>query len=63
LAIFLYFMHSLAEIKHTLLGTKYIIHGFLKAPNGSSLNVRSVWFINNDESCSLKRESMDYLIC
>jgi len=37
-------------IEETLYGTRYVIDGALAAPDGSSLNVRSVWFINRRTS-------------
>lgn len=40
--------NEISGIKRTIFGTKYIIDGFMKSPDGSSLNVRSVWFIDDD---------------
>jgi len=38
-------------VEETRYGTRYVIDGTLAAPDGSSLNVRSVWFINRGTSC------------
>ncbi len=32
----------------TIFGTRYVIDGLLKAPDGTWLNVRSAWFIDNE---------------
>ena len=37
-------------VEETRYGTRYVIDGALAAPDGSSLNVRSVWFINRGTS-------------
>jgi hypothetical protein len=37
-------------VEETRYGTRYVIDGTLAAPDGSSLNVRSVWFINRGTS-------------
>jgi hypothetical protein len=35
--------------KNTRYGVRYVVDGLLKAPEGSRLNVRSVWFISRHE--------------
>lgn len=40
--------NEISGIKRTIFGTKYIIDGFMKSPDGSLLNVRTVWFIDDD---------------
>ena len=37
------------EIIEQFDGVKYVIHGEMKAPNGSILRVRTVWFIRAEE--------------
>lgn len=32
----------------TTFGTRYVIEGLLKAPNGTWLNIRSAWFIDSE---------------
>ncbi|HEX9272935.1 MAG TPA: hypothetical protein VGA01_12050 [Candidatus Binatia bacterium] len=32
----------------TIFGTRYVIEGRLEAPDGTWLNVRSAWFVDND---------------
>ena len=32
----------------TIFGTRYVIDGLLKAPDGTWLNVRSAWFIDDE---------------
>jgi hypothetical protein len=39
-------MGTVVEIETTAHGTRYVVDGLLAAPDGASLNVRSVWFIN-----------------
>jgi len=34
--------------KKTVFGTRYVIDGPLKAPDGTWLNVRTAWFIDKD---------------
>jgi Domain of unknown function (DUF6883) len=39
------------EITHeekTIFGTRYVIEGLLKAPDGRRLNVRTAWFLDDD---------------
>jgi hypothetical protein len=39
------------EIRHeekTIFGTRYVIEGLLKAPDGRRLNVRTAWFLDDD---------------
>jgi hypothetical protein len=39
------------EITHeekTIFGTRYVIEGLLKAPDGGRLNVRTAWFLDDD---------------
>ncbi len=40
--------NPVAEAETTEFGTRYVIDGPLIAPDGTALNVRSVWFINRD---------------
>jgi hypothetical protein len=37
---------TVAAAEKTAYGTRYVVDGLLLAPDGASLNVRSVWFIN-----------------
>jgi hypothetical protein len=41
--------HVTAVVR-TAYGTRYVVDGVLKAPDGTSLNVRSVWFISENDS-------------
>lgn len=41
--------NEVAQTGTSRYGTRYVIDGVLRAPNGSVLNVRSVWFITNGE--------------
>lgn len=34
--------------ENTVFGTRYVIEGGLEAPDGTWLNVRSAWFIDNE---------------
>ena len=34
--------------ENTVFGTRYVIEGGLKAPDGTWLNIRSAWFIDNE---------------
>lgn len=36
---------TVIEVEKTAYGTRYVIDGVLVAPDGASLNLRSVWFI------------------
>ncbi len=38
--------HAVVETEDTPLGTQYVVEGILPAPDGTSLNVRSAWFID-----------------
>jgi uncharacterized protein DUF6883 len=38
--------HSVVETEETPLGTQYVVEGIVLAPDGTSLNVRSAWFID-----------------
>jgi hypothetical protein len=38
--------HEVTRTDETTFGTRYVVDGRLTAPDGTSLNVRSVWFIN-----------------
>jgi hypothetical protein len=40
--------NEIARQEQTMFGTRYIIEGSLKAPDGRSLNVRTAWFIDNE---------------
>jgi hypothetical protein len=40
--------NEIALEKGTSFGTRYVIDGLLKAPDGTWLNVRSAWFIENE---------------
>jgi hypothetical protein len=40
--------NPVAETETTEFGVRYVIDGPLAAPDGTALNVRSVWFINRD---------------
>ena len=37
---------TVTAIEKTAYGMRYVVDGLLAAPDGASLNVRSVWFIN-----------------
>jgi hypothetical protein len=38
--------HVVTRAEGTAYGTRYVVDGDVTAPDGTSLNVRSVWFIN-----------------
>lgn len=40
--------NEVARQEKTMFGTRYVVDGGLKAPDGSLLNVRTVWFIDDD---------------
>jgi hypothetical protein len=40
--------NEITRQEQTIFGTRYVIEGFLKAPDGRSLNVRTAWFIDNE---------------
>jgi len=40
--------NEIALEESTSFGTRYVIDGLLKAPDGTWLNVRSAWFIEDD---------------
>lgn len=40
--------NEIALEEKTIFGTRYVIDGLLKAPDGTWLNVRSAWFIDNE---------------
>ena len=40
--------NEIALEERTSFGTRYVIDGLLKAPDGTWLNVRSAWFIDNE---------------
>ena len=40
--------NEIALEERTTLGTRYVIDGLLKAPDGTWLNVRSAWFIDKE---------------
>ncbi len=40
--------NPLAAYEATAFGQRYVADGTLVAPDGTALNVRSVWFINSD---------------
>ncbi len=42
--------NAVTSVEETLYGTRYVVDGTLSAPDGSGLNVRSVWFINRRTS-------------
>ena len=41
---------TVTAAEKTPYGTRYVVDGLLTAPDGASLNVRSVWFINENAS-------------
>jgi hypothetical protein len=40
--------NEITQQKNTTFGTRYVIEGLLKAPDGRRLNVRTAWFIDDD---------------
>ena len=40
--------NEITQEEKTTFGTRYVIEGSLKAPDGRSLNVRTAWFIDNE---------------
>ncbi|MBI2985429.1 MAG: hypothetical protein HYY45_01550 [Deltaproteobacteria bacterium] len=40
--------NEVAVEEHTTFGPRYVIEGLLKAPDGTWLNIRSAWFINEE---------------
>jgi hypothetical protein len=40
--------NDIAQEEKTAFGTRYVIEGLLKAPDGRQLNVRTAWFIDDD---------------
>mgnify|MGYP001558454376 FL=1 len=38
--------HPVAKKEETPLGTQYVVEGIVRAPDGTSLHVRSAWFID-----------------
>ena len=40
--------NEIAREERTIFGTRYVVDGVLKAPDGQPLNVRTVWFIDDD---------------
>ena len=41
--------HDLTKTEDSPYGTRYVIEGFLKTPDGREPDVRSVWFIDSNE--------------
>ena len=39
--------NEVSHVEETAYGTRYVVDGALAAPDGTALNVRSVWFINH----------------
>ena len=42
--------NAVASVRHTPYGTRYVVDGAMAAPDGTTLNVRSVWFISETTS-------------
>ena len=40
--------NEVASKEKTIFGTRYVVDGVLKAPDGRTLNVRTVWFIEDN---------------
>jgi hypothetical protein len=40
--------NEITRQEQTIFGTRYVIEGILKAPDGRSLNIRTAWFIDNE---------------
>ena len=40
--------NEITREEKTIFGTRYLIEGPLRAPDGTSLNVRTAWFIDDD---------------
>ncbi|MGH7796053.1 MAG: DUF6883 domain-containing protein [Candidatus Binatia bacterium] len=40
--------NEIAREERTIFGTRYVVDGVLKTPDGQPLNVRTVWFIDDD---------------
>ena len=38
--------NKVSHVEETAYGTRYVVDGVLASPDGTALNVRSVWFIN-----------------
>ena len=41
--------HKVAEVEPSPFGTRYVVDGIMKTPDGRTPNVRSVWFIETGE--------------
>ena len=39
--------HEITKIEGSPFGTRYVIEGTMVAPDGTTLNIRSIWFIRN----------------
>jgi hypothetical protein len=49
-ALFLHIQENeISESSETKYGTRYAVDGFMKAPDGSVLNIRSAWYIDRGE--------------
>jgi len=41
--------NEVARREKTIFGTRYVVDGILTAPDGRPLNIRTVWFIDDDD--------------
>jgi hypothetical protein len=41
--------HDAAKVEATPFGTRYVVEGIIKGPNGNTANVRTVWFLPQQE--------------
>jgi hypothetical protein len=40
--------NEITREEKTIFGTRYVVEGMLRAPDGTSLNVRTAWFMDDD---------------
>jgi hypothetical protein len=40
--------NEITREEKTIFGTRYVVEGLLRAPDGTSLNVRTAWFMDDD---------------
>jgi hypothetical protein len=40
--------NEITREEKTIFGTRYVVEGLLRAPDGTSLNVRAAWFMDDD---------------
>lgn len=42
--------HAVAKSEETPFGTRYVVEGTMQTPSGRTPSIRSVWFVENEET-------------